>query len=285
MYKTIVVGFDGSESGRAALMESAKRVGKHGGEIILVNAVYFDEEEFGIRPEQLDKRFQAARKACQEAKSMVSSEFGVDMETIVCQGEPHEALIDTARERGADLIALGTHGRKGLGRLIMGSVTASVIAEAPCDVMVANKPCNECTGDYKALLLAFDGSDHSKKALSHAAGLAKQNGADLTALYVIPRYEEMLGFMKTDYIKEILHTEADKILAEARKIVSGNGSLKTVIQEGHAAEKILEIAHMLHSDLIVMGSHGWTGVDRALMGSTTERVISHAGCPVLVVKS
>lgn len=285
MYKTIVVGFDGSESGRAALIESANRVKKHGGRIILVNAVYFDEEEFGIAPEQLDKRFEIGKQACSHAKDMILSEFGIQIEAFVCQGEPHEVLISMAVSKNADLIAMGTHGRKGLKRLIMGSVTAGVILNSPCDVLVVKKPCTTCTGQYNAILLPFDNSDFSKKALSRAYALAKEEGSDVTILYVIPRYEEMIEFMKTDSIRESLRDEARKILEAAKNSISGNGTLiKAVVQEGQAAEQIVEVAGKLHNDLIVMGSCGWTGMNKAIIGSTTERVIANAACPVLVVR-
>jgi len=285
MYNKILVGFDGSEFSRAALLEAANRIKSRGGKIILLNAVYFDEEEFGNKPEQLEKRMESGKKICSGAKEMVRKEFGIDIESIVSEGEPPEVIARTAQEMNADLIAMGTHGRRGIKRFIMGSVTSGVIGHAPCDVLVVKKPCTRCTGEFTSILLPFDGSAFSKKALSHAYALAKDEGSEVTALYVIPRYEEMIGFMKTDSIRKSLHKEAERIIELAKQSVSSNGvTLATAIEEGNAADKIVETANRMKHDLIVMGSYGWRGVNKAILGSTTERVIMNASCPIMVVK-
>jgi len=285
MYNKILVGFDGSEFSRAALLEAANRIKRRGGKVILLNAVYFDEEEFGNKPEQLEKRMESGKKICSGAKEMVRKEFGIDIESIVSEGEPPEVIARTAQEMNADLIAMGTHGRRGIKRFIMGSVTSGVIGHAPCDVLVVKKPCTRCTGEFTSILLPFDGSAFSKKALSHAYALAKDEGSEVTALYVIPRYEEMIGFMKTDSIRKSLHKEAERIIDLAKQSVSSNGvTLATAIEEGNAADKIVETANRMKHDLIVMGSYGWRGVNKAILGSTTERVIMNATCPILVVK-
>jgi len=285
MYNKILVGFDGSEFSRAALLEAANRIKRRGGKVILLNAVYFDEEEFGNKPEQLEKRMESGKKICSGAKEMVRKEFGIDIESIVSEGEPPEVIARTAQEMNADLIAMGTHGRRGIKRFIMGSVTSGVIGHAPCDVLVVKKPCTRCTGEFTSILLPFDGSAFSKKALSHAYALAKDEGSEVTALYVIPRYEEMIGFMKTDSIRKSLHKEAERIIELAKQSVSSNGvTLATAIEEGNAADKIVETANRMKHDLIVMGSYGWRGVNKAILGSTTERVIMNASCPIMVVK-
>ena len=285
MYENIVVAFDNTPYSHAALLEAANWVKAHGGRVSLVHAVFFNEEEFGNAPEQLENRFELGRKVCSQAKEMVKSEFGISADALVCQGEPPDVITDTAREKHADLIAMGTYGRKGFKRLLMGSVTSGVIVNSPCDVLVVKKPCDECTGEYESILLPYDGSAFSKKALDRACELSKVDGAKVTVLYVIPRYEEMIGFLKTASIKESLLHEARKITEEAKKRASLLGvTVETKIEEGQAAEKIIEAADSLRNNLIVMGSYGWQGMDRAIMGSTTERVIIHASCPILVVR-
>ncbi|MFO0751698.1 MAG: universal stress protein [Thermodesulfovibrionales bacterium] len=285
LYKTIVVAFDGSEFSRSALREASFRARRCGGKVILVHAVYFDEEEFGSAPEQLEKRFDLGRSLCFQASEDASSHYGCAVEYVICQGDPPEVITDIAREKQADLIALGTYGRKGLRRMLMGSVTARTVLDAPCDVMVVRRPCSDCTDSYESVLVPFDGSASGRKALARACALAKSDGADVTVLYVIPRYEEMVGFLRTGSIRNSLHREAERIMEEARKEASSSGvPVATMVREGAAPEGIVEAARMLKSQLIVMGSHGWRGVDRALMGSTAERVIMNAPCPLLVVK-
>jgi len=285
MYNTIVVGYDDSDYSKAALLEVSGRVKRHGGKVVLVHAVFFDEEEFGIAPVQLEKRFELGRNVCYQAREKYSAEFGIDIETIVCQGEPAEIIAEVASARDAGLVAMGTHGRRGLKRLIMGSVTSSVIAASGSDVLVVKKHCKKCEGQYRSVLVAYDGSAYSKKALERAGAFAKDEGAEITVLYVIPRYEEMIGFFKTDSIRKSLADEAEKVLDTARETARRMGfPMAAIVQEGSSAEKVAETAAKLKSDLVIMGTFGWTGVDKAIMGSTTERVIVNSPSPVLVVR-
>jgi nucleotide-binding universal stress UspA family protein len=287
MYSTIVVGYDESESSKAALKEASLRVKNRNGKLYLVHAVYFDKEEFAILPSQMEKRFEMGTRVCRQAKQDLQAQFGMNgsVESFVCEGEPPEVLIDIAQGKKADLIALGTYGRKGLQRLLMGSVTSQVILDAPCDVLVVKRPCTECTGSYQSLLVPYDGSEFSKKALQRAGEMARAEGGQVTVLYVIPRYEEMMEFYRSDSIKKSLHAEAEKILGEAKKIADGLGiSVRTEVREGHASDEIVAAAQKFENDLIAMGTYGWKGVNNAIMGSTTNRVIAHASCPILVVK-
>lgn len=285
MYKTILVGFDDSLPSKAALNEASNWVKRNGGKVILVHAVYFDTEEFGIAPEQLEKRLKIGEKACLQTKEMLTSEFGIEVQSLLCEGEPPEVILDVAKGKKADLIVLGTYGRKGLNRLLMGSVTSHVIVNSGIDVLVVKKQCTECTGIYKSILVPFDGSEFSKKALDRACKLSKVDGANIMVLYVIPRYEEMIEFFRTDSIQQSLFDEAEKIMGEAKKIaLPYEVSIAATIQEGHAADKIVEIADKLKNDLIIIGTYGWKGVNKAIMGSTTERVIMNAKSPVLVVR-
>ncbi len=285
MYETIIVGIDSSEFSKAAVIEVSNWIKRHGGKAILVHGVFFDQEEFGNAPEILEKRVQLGKKICYQTRDMVMSEFGIDVESLVCEGEPPEVITNVARERSADLIVMGTYGRRGLKRMLMGSVTSDVIVNSPCDVLVVKKPCTECTGEYKSILVPFDGSLFSQNALNRASQLSKISEAAITVVYVIPRYEEMLGFYKSESIKKRLWDEAQKIMDMGKRIASKNtASVKTEIQEGKAAEQVIETARRLKNDLIIMGSHGYRGMNKAIIGSTAERVIMNASCPVLIAR-
>ncbi len=285
MYRTILVGYDESISSKAALAAASSWVKKHGGKVVLVHAVFFDEEEFGIAPTQLEKRLKLGEKVCYQAKETLASSFGIEALSLLCEGDPPEVIVEIANEKKADLIVMGTYGRKGLNRLLMGSATSQVIVRSPVDVLVVKKECSDCTGSYNSVLLAYDGSEFSKKALSRACELSKLDGTEVTVLYVVPRYEEMIGFFRTSSIKNSMLQEAQKIVDGAKELASGQGvEIRTVIEEGHAADRIISTAEKQRHDLIVMGSYGWRGVNKAIMGSTAERVIIDASCPILVVR-
>jgi nucleotide-binding universal stress UspA family protein len=235
----------------------------------------------------MERRFEFGTNVCLDAKKNLHDEFGLNgnVESMICEGEPPEVIVDMAREKKADLIALGTYGRKGFKRLLMGSVTSQVIMNSPCDVLVVTKECTRCTGRYSSLLVPFDGSESSKKALVRACELSTLDGGEITVLYVIPRYEEMMDFFKTETITKSLFQEAEKILEGAKKIAAGLGvQIKAVVQEGHAGDKIVELSDKFRNDLIVMGTHGWSSMDKAIMGSTAERIIAYAARPILIVK-
>jgi len=287
VYENIVVAYDDSEFSKAALLESSCWIKRHGGKAVLVHSLFFDEEEFVIDPGQREKRFELGKRACYQMKEKVSAELGLNgsLESLICEGEPHDVLVDIATARHADLIAIGTHGRKGLKKLFLGSVTSRVIVSSPCDVLVVKSLTKKCTGVYDSILLSYDGSDFSKKALEHSCKLSKTDGSEITAIYVIPRYEEMIEFFATSFIKDNLRHDAEKIMENARAIAKDNGvKINTEIAEGDEAEKITETANRLKADLIVRGTHRWTGFNKAIMGSVAERVFINAPCPVLVVK-
>jgi len=287
MYSTIVVGYDESDTSKAALKEASLRVKNKDGKLYLVHAVYFDQEEFAILPSQMEKRFEAGTHVCLQAKKQLAEQYNLNgsVESFVCEGEPADVLIDIAEGKKADLIALGTYGRRGLKRLLMGSVTSEVILNAPCDVLVVKRPCSDCTGSYHSVLVPFDGSEYSTKAMARAVEMARTESAGLTILYVIPRYEEMVEFYRSEGIKRSMRAEAEKVIAQAKKIAdAAKVPVTTEIREGHAADEIVAAADANGNDLIAMGTYGWKGVSKAIMGSTTNRVISSANCPILVVK-
>lgn len=133
-------------------------------------------------------------------------------------------------------------------------------------------------GTYKRILVATDGSEFSQEAVKRALALAKENSAEVIAVYVASTQRAWI-------LKEALNQEAKRILAQAKEFADREGlSLKTRIEEGYPFEQIIKVAKEINSDLIIMGSHGRTGMRKILVGSVTERVIGGAPCPVLVVQ-
>jgi len=284
MYEKILIGYDDSEYSRAAVKEVAAWLKRHGGKAELVHGVYSDEEEFCSKPEILGQRINDGKDACAKA-GQIAADAGVTMEIKVKEGDPPQVICSTAQEQAADLIALGTHGRRGISRMIMGSVTAKVIAESPCDVLVVKKPCGTCSGKYEKILVPFDSSPSSKKALETACKLAKLDQSEITVFYVIPRYEEMINFVKTESIQKALNQEAEKILDQARETAAALGvTVKSEIGNGSPSENIVATSAKEGTDLIIMGSYGWRGINKSIIGSTAERVIMSADMPVLVTR-
>ena len=247
--------------------------------------VFFDAEEFGIAPEMREKRLRKAQEFCSAAKARLETDLGIEAQVLYREGDPPDQVLAAVEATGADLIVMGTHGRRGLSRLLMGSVTSHVILHAGVDVLVVKKPCSACRGAYPSILVPFDASAQSRRSLERACALAKQDAATVSLLYVIPRYEEMLDFMRTPMIEKSLRGEAVRILGKGRALADTLGfEAKALIAEGHGGDEIARAVVRDVHDLVVMGTSGWHGVDKALLGSTAERVIRDAPCPVLVVK-
>jgi len=285
MYQNLLVPYDDSDFSRAALLEAAHWSRRHQGKLTILHAVFFDTEEFGIAPELRDKRWRKGQEFCSAAKARLETELGIDAQVLYREGDPPEEVLAAAEGTGADLIVMGTHGRRGLSRLLMGSVTSHVIVRSGVDVLVVKKPCSTCRGAYTSILVPFDASAQSRRSLERACALAKQDAAIVTIMYVIPRYEEMLDFMRTPQIEKSLRGEAERILGEGRALAQTLGVEAHVsIAEGHGGDEIAKAVVKAGHDLVVMGTSGWRGVDKALLGSTAERVIRDAPCPVLVVK-
>jgi nucleotide-binding universal stress UspA family protein len=137
---------------------------------------------------------------------------------------------------------------------------------------------------YKNIVLAYDGSKFSNKALQEALRIAKSSGGSLLILSVVDITDEFESEAPglTDKMTEKLLKSAQKALEKA---VAAKVKAKVEVHVGDAYEMIVETARKKKADIIVMGSHGRTGLTRLLMGSVTSRVIGHAPCSVIVVRA
>ena len=287
MYETILVAYDGSEYSRAGLKEACAWIKRHGGTLYLIHVVYFNEEEFLLYPDIREKRFEQGKKLCEEAKAEIFNHFGIEAQCILKEGDPSEEIIHEAEVLNAKLIVTGTYGKKGfLKRLVLGSVSTELALNSPVDVLVVKKPCEECKGDYHSILVPYDDSESSKLALKKAFRFHREYGSSISVCYILPRYQEMIEFYITPAIKEKILLEGKKILSSAEVMAKeANIPVELIMDEGHPAEKIVEISERKKIDLLIIGPYGWKkGLDRKLIGSTTERILHLINIPVLIAK-
>lgn len=287
MYETILVAYDGSEYSKAGLLEASFWIKKHGGKLFAIYVVYFNEEEFLLYPEIREKRLKKAVEECQQSKEEIKKIVGVDFQCIIKEGDPCEEILEEANTIGATLIVAGTYGKKGfLKRLVLGSVSTEIALKSPIDVLVVKKPCEICQGEYKHILVPFDNSEFSRLALKRAFRFYKEYNSNITVVYIIPKYQELVEFYITPTIKDKMIREGKKILKEAEELaMKENISIETVLEEGKVGEKIIEISKIKKCDLIVIGPFGLkSALDRKLIGSTTEKILHLSEIPVLIVK-
>lgn len=208
---------------------------------------------------------------------------GVPTDLIVGQGSPAREILAFAGMRSVDLIVTGTHGRQGLDRLAMGSVTERVLRNAVCPVLTISKPAHDFVASAKddqdpiqmhRILFCTDFSEHSDRALRYALSLAMEYNAELTLLHVFEKTPDDAQ----DLTRRVIQQLEESVPAEARDWCT----VKTAVRTGKPYYEIVQMAQEAPMELIVMGVRGRNVLDLALFGSTTHRVIQLGPCPVLV---
>jgi nucleotide-binding universal stress UspA family protein len=184
--------------------------------------------------------------------------------------EPVREIAKQAEESQADLVVMGRRGVHWLERLMLGEAAARVIGHVHCSVLVVPKESGMWD---KGILLAVDGSRFADAAAVSAGILAKRCGLPVTVLSVCANDD-----LKCDMVQAM----ADRV----RDLLRKDGvAADSVVKEGNPAKAIVDAAAENECDLIVVGSHGRTGLDRILIGSVSQQVVVQAKCPVMVVKA
>jgi nucleotide-binding universal stress UspA family protein len=185
----------------------------------------------------------------------------------------------------ADLIVLGTQGRTGLSRLLAGSVAETVLRQAPCPVLALHAaPRTGGAEAIQVILHPTDFSEQSAAALAVARELARMHGARLILLHVAP----ILGAIALEAPVTLGDPEAYRqALDDLRQRTDGPDlkyPVEIQLEQGEAAPLTIRAAEKLGCSLIVLGTHGRTGLGRVLMGSVAEAILRGAPCPVLALK-
>jgi nucleotide-binding universal stress UspA family protein len=264
----LLVATDGSKFSKSAIREAISLAKTCSSKLIAVSVVTTNVEFEDLVPQVVAKAEREVREHLESIKNKALKE-GVDCEIIVHRGEePYQDIVADAVKNQVNMIIVGTHGRTGLKRLMMGSVTAKVIGHAPCNVMVVPM---DARITLEKILIATDGSIYSELASREAISIAKRTNSGLIALSIAKKDENLpVAKESIDMVREVAEREGIKVEALTLK--------------GEPYEVIVKTAKQKNAGLIVVGSHGRTGVERLLMGSVTERVIGHSGTAVLVVR-
>lgn len=285
--ETLLLATDGSEFSEGAIGESIKLAKKCSNRLAAISVIETNPELEAIAPQVTEKAEKSARGHLEAVQERAKKE-GVECNIIIRVGEDSfKYIVDEAVKHKITMIVIGRRGRSGLKRLMMGSVTSRVIGHAPCNVLVVPKAARV---EFKSIVIATDGSKYSLATTSEAIGLAKQNKSELTVISVVP--SELMTPTDIDFTMAQKELMADKEMHEAEENVKAvkeaaqkeGVAIKAFVMSGKPADAIIEIARDKNADLIVLGSHGRTGLEKLLMGSVAERVIVLAPCAVLVVK-
>ena len=283
----LLLATESSEFSEGANRE-AIRLAKRCGSKLTAMSVIESNPEFGsMAPAILEKLEKEVLAHLNSVKARAKQE-GVTCETVTYEGEDsYKYIVEEAVKQKSTMIIMGRRGKKGFRRLVMGSTTSWTIGHSPCSVLVVPRAAQV---DFKSVVVATDGSKYSAAAASEAIGIAKRNNAKLTVLAVVPADIAMPTDIDFAAIQREKIADQDLQAAEKNARAVKDAAQKAGVEaqafvmSGKPADAIIEIAKDKSADLVVVGSHGRTGLDRLLMGSVAERVIVLASCAVLVVK-
>lgn len=280
----ILLATDGSRDAELAATTAVGLANGTGSELHLVHVgpvVPARFESTDVEPARLQRE---ARDILDEQLGKVEGLGGTVAQSHLRMGGAAEEVLSLADEVGAGLIVSGSRGRGRMKRLVMGSISDTVVRHAHCPVLVVRgKP----TTFPASILVATDGSEEAAAATNYALDLAAKTGSRLSMIHVgvlEPVYHpERHGY---PVLYERVQEEAQRLLDEQVENVKASGGTveRADLRIGRADEEIVVAAEEMNADLIVIGSRGLGGVRRALMGSVSDSVVRHAHCPVLVVR-
>lgn len=240
-----------------------------------------------VGPEAMPYIIEAAEEqAKQEAQQMHEMLGDVPHDVAVFEGDLWPIIEGTIRDKKIDLIVLGTHGRTGFGRVVLGSVAEEIFRKAPCAVLTVGPHVSKDLDRrlaMKQILFATDFSTESLEALPFAISFAQEHQAQLTVLHVVEPaktgelvHPEMYTESNMRQLRKLVPVEADRWCEPHFKI-----------ECGRAPEKIIETAIAIGADLIVLGirgAEGHMGASTHILRRTAHEVVTQAECPVLTVR-
>jgi nucleotide-binding universal stress UspA family protein len=281
-YRRILVAVDGSESGRNAFRQACRiaLIDKSWLTVITTVPQYEDLFQMPSIREKVGMALRAEGERILAEIRKIAAEEGAFIKTVVEEGTPFDTITDAAEGGNYDLIVMGRHGMKRIEKALVGSVTARVIGNSQRDVLVF--PLNTEIG-WDSILLATDGSKFSRSATEKAIEIAKAHAGQVHAVSVVDVTEEFQT--EAPEAVEKLVDKAKGYVEEVRQRAEAEGvKTEALVREGECYRVITDLSKKCGCGVIIMGSHGRTGVKRLLMGSVTEKVLGYAPCPVLVVR-
>lgn len=295
--QNILVTTDFSAQSLPAVRYALALGGKTGAAVTLLNVIETASSLSGMEAVVLartDAEVAERARTHLEALAQREAKGAGKVTTVIRTGKPFHEISLAAGERAADMIVIATHGHTGLKRVWLGSTAERVVRHAPCPVLTVptrelpKRPGSASPFRLKKILVPIDFSNLSKDALPYAALLAKQFGAELILLHVVPWFpiDQLLGAEMISQTMVPAIKQAETNLEHMAAEVSKSTDVKTsaAVREGTPHETICKVAKSQSADLIVLTTHGYTGLKHVWLGSTAERVVRHASCPVLAVR-
>lgn len=291
MFKKILHPTDFSPVAIQAFEQAVSLAQRFGAEVQVVHALVLH----GYDPALIRKGLPLLEKAYEAIESelvptmneLAGKAKEIQINTVFQRGfSPWNAILNQAEEYKPDLIVMGAHGAAPVRQFFLGSVAEKVVRNAPCPVMILRKGQQRISA-YRRILLPVDFSEASKPAMECAINLARHDGAEVALLHVFqevmpPSFYAAGGAFQWDPdLKDRCKASMNDLLSDYP--LEGL-RIKKLVREGKTCKTIVDVAEEEEVDLIVMGTHGLSGLPHIFLGSVAERVLRRADCPVLTVR-
>ncbi len=280
MYRTLLVPLDGSALGEGALPTAAYLAQRMGAGVTLVRAAS------DASPHTVHE----ARHYLDGARTLLPD--NIPVHATVSHGPAAHGILDALRDPGADFVVMTTHGRGGLRRLVYGSVAEQVLAASPAPVWLVPArgtahPALLSSGNIQILAL-FDGSLFAEAALFHAVTLARALAGRLILLRVVPPQPLLVDPIMAETLTPIAGDSEEAAEGYLQKLAStitlDNTRVRAVVRTGPPAQTILDEMWASGADVLVMATHGRSGLTRTLLGSVAMALVHACTTPMVLIR-
>jgi nucleotide-binding universal stress UspA family protein len=284
---------DFSEGAKRAFPQAAYLADWHDAELHVLNVTGRHRHDYEDAKSHFPISDETLAEWLRRPSQSISGSNWPDLEALpivqkqVESSEPAERIVAYAEDEDIDLIVMGTHGRRGVDRMLFGSVTEEVVRRSPCPAFTVRTDADVTPGQaVRRVLAPVDFSDASEAAIQHAKEIAFTYGAEIDLLHVVeePFYPSEYGLGPASFPTEEVLDNVEKQLGDLAREQIGYEHVMIEAQIGIPSSKILNYIEEKDIDLVVIATHGRTGLDRVLLGSVAERVLRQSPKPVFVVK-
>lgn len=287
--RTLMVATDFSAPAGAALAWARDLAKEHGARLIVIHTLEVGLPDVDYLPREGDAggELQAAVGAKLEELVAPIVDAGIEVKLIVELGIASEAITRAVNEHKPDLLVVGNRGGGGFLRLLVGSTTQRLARRASCPVLTVHEDDKHRT--TRTILVPTDFSRDAEAAAATASRLlhpAESAKLVLVHAFHLPVEYTAYGAIPTTFHfrEDVLGPTQERLEALAAKLARPGLEIVCEVREGAPAEVVADLAKELNVDLIAMGTHGRSGLAHVLLGSTAERVLAIAPCPVLTVR-
>lgn len=311
--KTILVPLDGSELSERALPYVQLLAPLFGAQVTLLRAVTEEEREAFLFHHAADLEINpvaataigeehteiaALRRSAEEYLSEQARALrllGLSVTVCAAVGEPAEQITEAAHDTDDCLIVMGTHGYSGIRRWMLGSVADRVVHSTAAPVLLVRSSVEPAEPlALRRILVPLDGSGLAERALPAAAELARATGSELVLLRVLLPMNTVVPVLSpldrpmsvaAELVNEEMEGARQQLWLTAQTLDHGDLRVTPVVETGYPAEMIVDAALHPHADLIVMATHGRSGLKRWALGSVADKVLHAAQAPVLLIRA